>query len=292
MEMERWRWRDGDGDGEGITQLTPQQHKTNTNTIQHPPNSPATSTPPLPLPLPLPQVGKFDGILGLAFDELAVCGNPEDGGYISGCVPTPFGRLASTGVIDSAVFSFYLGGMKGGSDLNGYAGELTFGGYDEKHFTGDLTYVPVSKAGYWQISIDSLNVKGSDDITTDTTREVIVDSGTSMLVGPQDEMDKIADKLGAKKMKSTGEYVVGCKKDLPDIEITIGGQLYSIPKEDYVLEDGPICILLMLGMDLSQVGLGWILGDVFMRKYYSVFDMDQERIGFAVATGENATALA
>lgn len=76
------------------------------------------------------KLGKFDGILGLAFDELAVCGDPNDGGYIPGCVPTPFGRLASTGVIDEAVFSFYLGGL--GPDfpanMTGMPGELTLGG--------------------------------------------------------------------------------------------------------------------------------------------------------------------
>jgi hypothetical protein len=230
------------------------------------------------------KVGKFDGILGLAFDELAVCGDPNDGGYIPGCVPTPFGRLASTGVIDEAVFSFYLGGLTPDfpANMTGFPGELTLGGIDEDHYTGDLAYVPVSKAGYWQITVDSVGIDGTDFSTADT-REAIVDSGTSMLVGPPDAMDQLADKLGAKKMSSTGEYVVGCHKDLPDIEVTIAGVDYSISSDDYMLKDGPICILLMLGMDLGPEGLGWILGDVFMRKYYTVFDMDEERVGFALA---------
>jgi len=233
-------------------------------------------------------LGKFDGILGLAFDELAVCGDPNDGGYVPACVPTPFSRLKSTGVIDEAVFAFYLGGLTPDfpNDMNGFPGELTFGGIDEAHFTGDINYVPVSKAAYWQISVDTIGVNG-EDYSTESTREAIVDSGTSMLVGPPDAMDKLAESLGARKMKSTGEYVVSCKSDLPDIELTIGGIDYSISSTDYVLADGPICILLMLGMDLGPEGLGWILGDVFMRKYYTVFDMEQERVGFALATNSS-----
>ena len=235
-------------------------------------------------------LGKFDGILGLAFDKLAVCGDPNDGGYIGGCVPTPFSRLGETGLIDENVFAFYLGGLQPcfPECMEGYAGELTLGGIDTDHFIGELNYVPVSEPAYWQISVDSVGINGVDYSTADT-REAIVDSGTSMIVGPPDAMDKLAESLGARKMVKTGEYIVGCNKDLPDIELTIGGIDYSISPVDYVLADGPICILLMLGMDLGPEGLGWILGDVFMRKYYTVFDMENERIGFAEATNITST---
>jgi hypothetical protein len=236
-------------------------------------------------------MGKFDGILGLAFDEIAVCGDPNDGGYIADCVPTPFTRLYETGVIDEAVFAFYLGGLQPcfPDCMEGFDGELTLGGVDEAHYTGDINYVPVSKAAYWQITIDSLGVNGEDYSTADT-KEAIVDSGTSMIVGPPDAMDKLAESLGATKMKKTGEYFVPCSADLPDLELTIGGIDYSISPSDYVLADGPICILLMLGMDLGPEGLGWILGDVFMRKYYTVFDMTNERVGIALAAGVNQTS--
>ena len=238
-------------------------------------------------------LGKFDGILGLAFDAIAVCGDPNNGGYIGDCVPTPFSRLKETGLIEEGVFAFYLGGLQPcfPECMDGYPGELTLGGIDPAHYSGEINYVPVSNAAYWQITLDTIGVNGVD-YSTSSTKEAIVDSGTSMIVGPIDAMDKLAASLGARKMASTGEYVVSCSKALPDLELTIGGVDYVVPSSSYVLADGPICILLMLGMDLGPEGLGWILGDVFMRPYYTVFDMDNERVGFATAVGPNATATA
>eukprot|EP00618_Florenciella_parvula_P024376 CAMPEP_0119543080 /NCGR_PEP_ID=MMETSP1344-20130328/53934_1 /TAXON_ID=236787 /ORGANISM="Florenciella parvula, Strain CCMP2471" /LENGTH=399 /DNA_ID=CAMNT_0007587353 /DNA_START=104 /DNA_END=1303 /DNA_ORIENTATION=- len=227
-------------------------------------------------------VGKFDGILGLAFNEIAVCDYP----YVMDCVPTPFSRMISNGLVDEGKFAFYLGGLQPcfPECMDGYAGELTLGGTDPDHYVGELNYVPLTSASYWQIEIDSFAVDGTDFSTADS-RQAIVDSGTSMLVGPTAAIADIATALGAHEISATGEYVVGCNADLPTIDITIG----SIDANNLVLPDGPICILLMLGMDLHPEGIDWILGDVFMRQYYTVFDYENEQIGFATATNSSSS---
>lgn len=55
-----------------------------------------------------------------------------------------------------------------------------------------LSYVPVSKKGYWQIDMDDVTVSG-ESVTSVTS--AILDSGTSLLVGPSADVKEIASKV-------------------------------------------------------------------------------------------------
>ncbi|CAM9387536.1 unnamed protein product [Choristocarpus tenellus] len=206
-------------------------------------------------------VGKFDGIAGLAFDEISVEG-----------VPTPFHNLVEQGALDEPVFAFFLG--------NEQEGELVLGGTDSAHYTGEISYVPVTRKGYWQIDLDDVKVEGTSSTSVNTA---IVDSGTSLLVGPSAEVEVLAKKVGAIKFLN-GEYIIPCTAQLPALTFTIGGKDYTLEGEDYIINAGKVCLLAIMGMDIpAPAGPLWILGDVFMRKYYTVFDYGESRIGLAAS---------
>lgn len=52
--------------------------------------------------------------------------------------------------------------------------------------------MPVSKKGYWQIDLDGVSLKGQE---VSSVKSAIVDSGTSLLVGPTEEVKEIAHKV-------------------------------------------------------------------------------------------------
>lgn len=52
-----------------------------------------------------------------------------------------------------------------------------------------LSYVPVTKKGYWQIDMDGVALSGKS-ITS--VNSAILDSGTSLLVGPSEDVKAIA----------------------------------------------------------------------------------------------------
>lgn len=207
-------------------------------------------------------IGKFDGILGLGWDRISVDG-----------VKTPVHNLVDSGELDQPIFAFYLGDSAPGS--------LIMGGVDSSHYTGDFTYVPLKSEDYWRIALDDLKV-GGDSMTTCKT--AIVDSGTSLLAGPKADVEKIAAKLGATSVMNKEYIFKSCDAGGPDITVTIGGKDYTFKFADYTLKSGSTCLFAMMGIDVpAPNGPLWILGDVFMRKYYTVFDWGQKRLGFATA---------
>ena len=135
---------------------------------------------------------KFDGILGLGFDEISVDN-----------VKPVFYNMMEQKLIDAPMFSFWLNrttSEDGAPSVVG--GELVFGGSDPAHFIGEHTYVPVTRDAYWQIKMDDFKVAGRSIGACDGEKgcQVIADTGTSLLAGPVETISKINNFIGARSM--------------------------------------------------------------------------------------------
>jgi len=210
-------------------------------------------------------LGKFDGILGLGFTSISIDGTT-----------TCFENLIRQNKLDQPIFAFYLG--------DNAPGELTFGGYDPTKFEGEIQFVKLDEATYWQITLDKIEAGDYSKTAEDNKITAIVDSGTSLMTGPKAEISKLAAVAGAKP-NIMGQYTIDCAlvDQIPDIIFTIGGHEYTIPGHKTVLQAQGTCIFAFMGMDFPAPGPQWILGDVFMREYYTVFNYVDETIGFAKA---------
>ncbi|RYP75615.1 hypothetical protein DL771_002315 [Monosporascus sp. 5C6A] len=211
--------------------------------------------------------GRFDGIMGLGFDRLSV----------NGIVP-PFYNMVNQKKIDDAVFAFYLSGESGGDDS-----EITFGGVDKDHYTGKITEIPLRRKAYWEVDFDSISF-GNETAELDNTG-IILDTGTSLIALPSDLAELLNKEIGAKKSYN-GQYTVECsvRDKLPDITFTLSGYDFAISAYDYILEVQGSCISTFMGMDFpAPVGPLAILGDAFLRKWYSIYDLGKGTVGLAKA---------
>jgi saccharopepsin len=209
--------------------------------------------------------GRFDGILGLGYDTISV----------NKIVP-PFYRMVEQGLLDDPVFAFYLGSEEEGS-------VATFGGVDKSHYKGEIEYIPLRRKAYWEVDLDAIAF--GDEVAELEDTGVILDTGTSLNVLPSSLAELLNAEMGAKKGYN-GQYTVDCAKrqTLPDITFTLAGSNYSLPATDYILEVSGSCISTFQGMDIpAPAGPLAILGDAFLRRWYSVYDLKKNAVGIARA---------
>ena len=69
---------------------------------------------------------------------------------------------------------------------------------------------------------------------------------------------------------------------------------FTLEAKDYVQVQGEgKCLFAIMPFEMSpKLGEMWILGDVFMRKYYTVFDYGNKRVGMAPVKAAAATEQA
>jgi saccharopepsin len=211
-------------------------------------------------------VGKFDGILGLAYSRIAV----------NGAVP-PFYKMIEQKLVSESVIGVH---MRDSSTNQG--GSITFGSIDKTKFTGDITWASVSRAGYWEVEMNSVSL-GGIKIDNIASNRAAIDTGTSLIAMPTAEAQSLNEAIGAKPGLN-GQSTVDCAKvnSLPILSFSFGGRNFDLKGSDYVLSVQGNCISGFIGLDLPpNVGNLWIVGDVFLRKYYTIYDLGNNRVGFA-----------
>jgi len=211
----------------------------------------------------------FDGILGLGYSALSV----------DGIVP-PFYNMYSQGLVKAPVFSFYLN-----RNVNGEkGGEIIFGGSDKAHYKGEFTYLPITQEGYWQFQMDTGSV--ADVSFCQDGCQAIADTGTSLITGPTSDIDAINEAIGAED-DGYGNVMVDCGalSEMPVVKFSLGGKSFALEPKDYVIDNGDgSCMSGFSAMDQYSMNEPmWILGDVFIGKFYTEFDLGNNRVGFAEA---------
>uniref|UniRef100_A0A8C9CFQ7 Peptidase A1 domain-containing protein n=1 Tax=Phocoena sinus TaxID=42100 RepID=A0A8C9CFQ7_PHOSS len=205
---------------------------------------------------------EFDGILGLAYPSLAS----------EYSVPV-FDNMMNRHLVAQDLFSVYL-------DRNGQESMLTLGAIDPSYYTGSLHWIPVTLQKYWQFTVDSVTI-GGVVVACDGGCQAILDTGTSMLVGPSSDILNIQMAIGATQNRY-GELDIDCGSlsSMPTVVFEINSRMYPLTPSAYTNQDQGFCTSGFQGENNSQQ---WILGDVFIREYYSVFDRANNRVGLAKA---------
>lgn len=217
---------------------------------------------------------RYDGVIGLNFARNKT---------------TPLMSLFEQGLIKEPLFSVYLNRDYESTD----GGEIMFGGIDKRRFTGPMTFAPLTSATDWKFKIDSITV-GMNGVDLPGDQQVasvckggcsaVLDTGSSFLIGPEDQIEELEEKLGVAGLQDDSWTIVGKKlSQLHDLIITIQGRRFVLKPEDYMIGTKKLKnkqTVYTNGFH-TMPGKAWVLGDTFIGKYYSVFDHGNRRIGLA-----------
>uniref|UniRef100_H0XQS9 Peptidase A1 domain-containing protein n=1 Tax=Otolemur garnettii TaxID=30611 RepID=H0XQS9_OTOGA len=210
----------------------------------------------------------FDGILGLGYPDAVQAGG------------TPvFDNIWKKGLITANLFAFYFTSERKTGSM------LMLGGVNDSYYSGELRWVPVTKQRYWQVALDSITVNGIVIACHDGC-QAILDTGSSVVNGPYEDVLNIQNIIHAQHT-FTDMYIIDCTNTthLPDVVFVIGGINYPVPARSYIRKDAfDTCLSTFRSFpDNTFNSKTWILGDVFLRVYFSVYDRANNRVGLAPA---------
>lgn len=204
---------------------------------------------------------ELDGILGLGYGSISIDKLPT---------------FLDASTLHDKSFSFYLHENPDQSymTLPGFSKCAMENGGENTAFE----FHDVVEKRYWSLNLTGMK-QGDKAIPVDGYKAVI-DSGTSVLVGPNTLVTPLIDGITVAEDCSN-------RDTLPNISFTIDTIEYVLTPMDYVLEvddsGDKACMLAVMGQDFPSGFNYFILGDSFMRKYYSYFDKNNNRVGFVRA---------
>lgn len=202
----------------------------------------------------------FDGILGLSMNN--------------GSSDNFMGSVKEDKLLKSNVFSVALDRAEDGPNT----GQLTLGGIDPTKFTGDVTYTSVSGTanGDWAIPMDGIGYDGNK--ANVTGRLAYIDTGTTYAFGPPDDVANLHKIIPGANSSDGVTFTAPCDSD-KSITVTFSGVEHKMSVKDWLSDpsDSGVCTSNIFGREV--VTGAWFLGAVYLKNVYTVFDIDETRIG-------------
>lgn len=211
----------------------------------------------------------IDGILGL--------GRSGTAGWT---IPSFMDAVAQGGYLTSNIVGFHL--SRAADDAK--TGEVNFGQLDTTKFIGNISYT-TTDSDIWSIPLDDAYVNGV--ACSFSGKSATIDTGTTYLLIPPDDATTLFAMVPSSK-KSGDNYIIPCDSTAT-IELEFSGIKYSISPKDYIGASSTNgCVSTIVGYQSSGSDQ-WLVGDVFLKNVYSVFDFDNGQVGFGTLSNSTVS---
>jgi hypothetical protein len=223
----------------------------------------------------------YDGVFGLG----------PIGAAQPGYTP-PVVNAYNRGLIEKPIVTLWIRNDIHDDDGTDYnvtdAGKLTFGKLDDVH-CGPLDgyhdiYQP-ERLQSTQIIFDAISLGNTKVVPTlnNATASFVLNGGGMYAVGGGPSMNALAIAAGATFNNQTNEYHIACNATFPPLVLTFDGRNYSIPSSQLIYNIGADVGCLLQFVSVYDDDNSLSLNTPFFRTFCTVFDVGNNRIGFAPA---------
>jgi hypothetical protein len=214
----------------------------------------------------------YDGILGLGMPGTSI-----DMRF------NFMGNLAEAGILQRNMFATWMANADDDEQS-----EITFGKINDDRVGSSIMWFPVSdyKTGLWQANLKDFTKGGKAlHLCGKKGCQVAFDTGTNAVVGPSRIMTPLLEQLDINQ--DCSNYAA-----LPNIGFRLGDYEFTLEKTDYVEKVSSSCWPRLEKLDLPPpVGPITLLGDPFLKKYYTIYDRMALRIGVSLAKHKTASGV-
>lgn len=207
------------------------------------------------------------------------------------------GQLASGGAVDAWKWSICLqqGGVSNGT--------LTLGGVDDRLRSGPVQYTEdVGGGQFYAMQLNSIGVGNSNVPVSVVEEQVIIDSGTNIVLLPDETYTSMKQSFLSLCSSVNLHGICDVSQDatlfdgscytftqqqlnaFPNVTFTVPNINLVLQPSNYILKNygtnfqpGQYC----LGIDNTGPGGLQIVGDTLMENYLTVFDLQNQQIGWA-----------
>ncbi|KAG2214057.1 hypothetical protein INT46_004972 [Mucor plumbeus] len=198
----------------------------------------------------------FHGIFGLGLNDLS-----------SSKSSSPLYTMLEQDILQEPIFAIY-------SQHN--AGEIDFGTVDPSRFIGKINYVEVIDTSYWMMATNRIQF-GSIAFEN---RKAIIDSGSTMIIMSNQDANAYHSQIEGAHSNGDGTWSFPCKvvNQLEPLIIQLDNIELVIPSKKLFLtpmsSSSKKCLSGVSGQQVGQEEENkentWILGDVFLKEFYTI----------------------
>ncbi|XP_024081383.1 gastricsin-like [Cimex lectularius] len=195
-------------------------------------------------------------------------------------------KMYSEKIIEEKIFGIKVPSYKD----NNVDGEITIGEWNRQYVNESaINWIPLTSGSSWEFHVQKL-VYGTFGLLEEG--KAIVDTGLSLLVGPEEIVQKLFMALNitltinpitvTSFLSDYDSFTVKCSDKLPYFNFLIHDNHYVLTPNDYLLPMPDNKDLCVFGFASSKhiKTKAWRLGDVFLSKFYMIGDGKNSRLSF------------